>query len=178
MRVRDRRIAVGMSGHQATNGVTDEWFTPPLVFDALGLGFALDPCAPRGGVPWVPAVNHYSIDDNGLAQPWQGRVWLNPPYGPQTGKWLGKLADHGDGVALVFARTDTVWFQDCAPRADVICFVRGRIRFVRPDGVPGHYTGGAPSALFAFGSECEAAVRACGLGLLSRAENGHPGAST
>lgn len=169
-RVADRAIAVGMSGHQRTRGVTDEWFTPPSIFDALGLRFDLDPAAPRGGVSWVPAARSLSIDENGLAHPWSGRVWLNPPYGEQTGRWLGRLAEHGDGVALVFARTDTSWWQDCAPRADVVCFVRGRIRFLRPDGTAGRYTGGAPSALLAFGHECAAAVRRCGLGILARVD--------
>lgn len=165
-RVSDRRIGVGMSGHQAAQGVTDEWYTPPSIFDALGIPFDLDPAAPRGGVDWVPASEHFSIDDNGLAKPWRGRVWLNPPYGSQTGIWLGKLADHGDGIALVFARTDTAWFQSCAARAWSICFVAGRIRFLRPDGTPGNYTGGAPSCLLAFGRECAVAVQDCGLGVV------------
>lgn len=171
-RVSERRIAVGMSGHQRTQGVTDEWYTPPEIFrDALaGMTFSLDPCAPRGGVPWIPALDHFSIDDDGLAQPWHGRVWLNPPYGSQTGKWLGKLAEHGNGIALVFARTDTAWFQQCARRADSICFVAGRIRFVRPDGMKGAYTGGAPSCLLGFGRECARAVQVCGLGVIGAVE--------
>ncbi len=164
-RLGDRRIAVGMGGHQRANGVTDEWYTPPGIFDALGLTFDLDPCAPVGGVPWIPARRSLSIDDNGLAAPWKGRVWLNPPYGAQTGQWLGKLADHGDGIALVFARTDTVWFQQSAPRADALCLISGRIRFFDADGKPGRYTGGAPSVLLAYGADCAFAVRRCGLGL-------------
>lgn len=157
-----------MSGHQRTQGVTDEWYTPPAIFAALGLDFDLDPAAPRGGVEWVPARNYMSIDDNGLAEPWNGRVYLNPPYGAQTGKWLGKLADHGDGIALVFARTDTTWFQSCAPRATTVCFVAGRIRFIRPDGRAGDYTGGAPSCLLGYGPVCGQAVERCGLGLVAR----------
>lgn len=164
-RVSERRIAVGMGGHQAAGAVTDEWYTPPSVFEALGLAFDLDPCAPRGGLPWIPARRFLSLDDNGLASTWRGRVWLNPPYGPQTGRWLAKLADHGDGVALVFARTDTTWFQDVAPRADAVCFVRGRIRFIRADGRAGRYTGGAPSALVGYGPAAAKAVARCGLGL-------------
>jgi hypothetical protein len=153
-RVSDRRIAVGMSGHQRSRGVTDEWYTPP------------DPCAPRGGVPWIPASRSLSIDDNGLLAPWSGRVWLNPPYGAQTGLWLGKMAEHGNGVALVFARTDTAWFQTCAPRAAAVCFIAGRIRFLRPDGTPGNYTGGAPSCLLGFGPTAMRAVEKCELGVV------------
>lgn len=151
-------------------GVTDEWYTPPEVFTALGLDFDLDPCHPRDRLAWVPALRTLSIDDNGLAVPWQGRVWLNPPYGPQTGLWLGKLADHGDGVALVFARTDTRWFQSCAARAQVVCMVEGRIRFVQPNGQRAG-TAGAPSCLLAYGDECADAVSSCGLGLTFEARS-------
>jgi hypothetical protein len=77
---------------------TDEWFTPPEVFDALGIDFDLDPAAPPSGVPWIPANRHFSKADDGLTQPWTGRVWLNPPYGRETRRWLARLAEHGDGA--------------------------------------------------------------------------------
>src|SRR4051812_22584031 len=98
-----------MSGfvHELTMGETVEWYTPPWVFEAIGLRFDLDPASPPGGLPWVPAEHHYSDQDDGLAQPWYGRVWLNPPYGPGIGQWMSKLADHGNGIALVFNRSDT-----------------------------------------------------------------------
>jgi hypothetical protein len=54
-----------------------EWFTPPHIFAKLLLTFDLDPCAPAGGVPWIPARRHFSIEDDGLAQEWHGRVWLS-----------------------------------------------------------------------------------------------------
>ncbi len=37
---------------------------------------------------------------------------LNPPYGEQTERWLAKLAKHGNGIALVYARTETKMFFD------------------------------------------------------------------
>jgi len=86
----------------------DEWLTPPEILAALG-HFDLDPCAPIIR-PWPTATNHYTIEDNGLIQPWEGRVWLNPPYGKYVWKWLDKLSKHKSGIALIFARTGTINF--------------------------------------------------------------------
>ena len=80
----------------------DEWLTPPEIIHALGC-FDLDPCAPVVR-PWPTATRHYTIEDNGLVQPWDGRIWCNPPYGTETGRWLARMAEHGNGIALIFAR--------------------------------------------------------------------------
>jgi len=153
----------GFTHERRTPTSSDEWYTPPSVFDALSLSFELDPAAPPGGVPWVPARRHFCRDEDGLAQSWRGRVWLNPPYGRQTGRWLDRLGDHGDGLALVFARTDTAWFQRIASRATALCFIDGRLRFHRPDGTPGD-TAPAPSLLAAFGLPCALGLAEAGLG--------------
>ncbi len=142
---------------------TEEWYTPPELFEALGINFDLDPAAPEGGVPWIPAGRHYSKLDDGLTQPWVGRVWLNPPYGREVGKWLARLVEHGDGLALVFARTDTRWFHKYVPKATAVCFVAGRLRFVRPDGKPAD-SAGAPSLLIAYGLASAIALTESGLG--------------
>ena len=88
----------------------DEWLTPPEIIKSLG-EFDLDPCSPINR-PWDTAKKHFNINDMGLMQNWEGRVWMNPPYGSETGNWLGKLRLHGNGIALVFARTDTTYFQE------------------------------------------------------------------
>jgi len=153
----------GFTHDQRTATSSDEWYTQPEIFDALGLTFSLDPAAPTGGVPWVPARRHLTRHDDGLSRPWRGRVWLNPPYGRQTDRWLTKLADHGDGLALVFARTDTAWFQGIAAKATALCFIGGRLRFYRPDGTPGS-TAPSPSLLIAFGLPCALGLAAAALG--------------
>lgn len=161
-----------MSGlvHEAPVGASVEWYTPAWVFEALGLAFDLDPCHPAERLPWVPASRTYGLPADGLALPWAGRVWCNPPYGRETARWLARMAEHGNGVALVFARADTAWFHDAASSAGAVLFVRKRIRFVGPDGKPrpgkdGKASSpGAGSMLVAWGAENVAALERSGLG--------------
>nr|WP_298165255.1 DNA N-6-adenine-methyltransferase [uncultured Pseudomonas sp.] len=136
-----------------------EWYTPGWVFDRLNLQFDTDPSSPHDYETPVPAKLKYTLFDNGLAQPWFGRVWMNPPYGPDTGFWMRRLIDHGDGIALVFSRTDAAWFQEAIRAATATLLVAGRIEFI-----PGHENShkkgrsGAGSAMFAFGNECATAL--------------------
>ncbi len=78
--------------------------------------------------------------------------------------WVEKFCQHGNGVMLVFARTDVAWFHKHAKKADAICFVRGRIKFIRADGFSGAGSG-AGSMLIACGAECATKVLTSGLGL-------------
>ena len=92
--------------------------TPPYIFAGIPLTFDLDPASPLSG-PVTPARYHYTPEQDGLAQPWFGMVWLNPPYNRrEIGKWIAKLAEHGRGVVLVYARTDTAW----TTRRVVFCY--------------------------------------------------------
>ena len=149
---------VGIGGHQSPRSKNDEWLTPPHILQALGQ-FDLDPCAPAVR-PWDMAHQHYSLIDNGLSRPWCGRVWLNPPYGPEVGRWLDRLADHGRGTALVFARTETEWFSRVWREATALLFLAGRLTFFTVGGAPAPYNGGAPSVLCAFGEADARALRA------------------
>lgn len=130
----------------------DTWLTPPKLIRALG-EFDLDPCSPVNR-PWDTAKQHYTVVDDGLIQPWSGRVWLNPPYGKSTFIWLDKLSRHpGGGIALVFARTETKGFQDIVfEKASSLFFFRGRIRFYRIDGTEGD-SANAPSVLVSYTQE-------------------------
>lgn len=153
--------------HERAGGSV-EWYTPPRIFAALGLPFDLDPCSPgERVVPWIPAATHFTQADDGLLQPWHGRVWLNPPYGRAIERWLDRFAAHRRGIALVFARTDTAWFHRYATRADALCFTRGRIAFVSPTTVENRYAGaGCGSVFLAYGGECVEALRQSGLGFV------------
>lgn len=139
------------------------WLTPPRIVEALG-EFDLDPC---GAPDHVLAKKTYLLENNedGLALPWSGRVWLNPPYGrgPQHA-FLHKLADHGTGTALIFARTDTRSFHDVVwNRASAILFLLGRLTFLSSDGVPARANAGAASCLVAYGDPDHALLAGSGL---------------
>lgn len=147
-------MKTGMGSHERTReGATNEWLTPRYILDDLG-PFDLDPCAPVER-PWDIATHHYTIENDGLSFPWDGFVWLNPPYGPHAGLWLKRLKEHGNGLALIFARTETkAWSEHIWNGADAIGFLEGRLRFCRVDGtVDMHSNAGAPSALVAYGRD-------------------------
>lgn len=140
----------------------ETWLTPPHILAALG-PFDLDPCAAPSPRPWPSAARHIELPEDGLTAEWQGRVWCNPPYGAQAVRWLQRMAEHGNGVALVFARTETAMFQDQVwPRAHAVLFLRGRIAFCSPDGKPA-MSAGAPSVLIAYGESNARQLAACGL---------------
>ncbi|MDP3328750.1 DNA N-6-adenine-methyltransferase [Parvibaculum sp.] len=142
---------LGMGGHQSANAYTDEWLTPPEIVTALG-HFDLDPCSPIVR-PWPTVGRHYTVEDNGLMLPWFGRVWLNPPYGSQTGRWLARLVTHGTGTAMIFARTDTAFFfKHVFEEASALLFLRGRVHFHHVDGRLAKDNCGAPSVLVAYGA--------------------------
>lgn len=136
-----------------------EWYTPAWVFDALGLQFDLDPASPHDFETAVPATTKFTVFDDGLKKAWFGRVFLNPPYGKETGFWIRRMIDHGNGIALVFSRTDASWFQDAMRSSTAVLFVGGRIEFI-PGRENRHKKSrcGAGTALFAFGTECAQAL--------------------
>lgn len=149
----------GIGGHQSANMLKDEWLTPPELLAKLG-AFDLDPCAPVTP-PWRTAAKQFSVVDDGLKQPWEGRVWLNPPYGREAAQWLRKLADHGDGLALIFARTETeMFFEHVWEKAHALLFLRGRLSFHHVDGRRAAANGGAPSVLIAYGAQNASGLKA------------------
>jgi hypothetical protein len=154
---------MSIGGHQSAAMLKDEWLTPPHILKALG-GFDLDPCAPIVR-PWDTANCHYTVLDNGLMQEWFGRVWCNPPYGLEAAQWIDRLAQHGNGIALIFARTETrMFFEHVWRRADAVLFIEGRLHFHHVDGRPAAANAGAPSCLVAYGALNATALKRCQLG--------------
>lgn len=157
---------MGLSSHQSARMKNDEWLTPPEWIEALGgwRSFALDPCAPVVR-PWPTAIHHMTKSRDGLQLAWRGRVWMNPPFGREAAKWLSRLAAHGNGIALIPARTETrMFYASVWGVADAVCFVRGRPHFHYVDGTRAAANSGAPIALVAYGADNVTALVLSGLG--------------
>lgn len=120
-----------MAEHEPNQGKSDDWYTPPAIFEALGLTFDLDPCSPGPG-HWVPAHKIYTKADNGLRQPWEGLVFMNPPFGGRGGHvpWLIKFLDYCRGIAIVRSYTSSDWWHEHMPRAEMIVFPDGKTQFI------------------------------------------------
>ena len=133
---------------------SDDYYTPAWVFEALGLQFDLDVCSPPGGRPEVPAKRFLTQADDGLAVPWEGRVWMNPPYSQAT-PWVRKFMEHRNGVCLV-PHAKSRWHIDLFADAPAITVSqRGFFDFI----------GGSimlPTWFAAYGDECVEALRNIG----------------
>jgi len=151
-------VGGGIGGHHSPKNKTDVWLTPFEIVRALG-SFDLDPCGAPSPRPYDVAADTIELPRDGLSEPWGGRVWLNPPYS-DVARWMSRLAEHGHGTALVFARTDTKWWHDVVfAKATAVKFLRGRPAFYRADGTRAAHNCGGPLALVAFGEEDAVSLR-------------------
>jgi len=116
-----------------------DWETPQWFFDKLDreFGFDLDPASSHQN---AKCDLHYTIEEDGLIQPWTGHtVWLNPPYGREINDWLGKAFNESTKngatvVALIPTRSDTEWWHRYVMQAHEIRFVKKRLHFVHEGG--------------------------------------------
>lgn len=112
------------------SSATDLWATPQGFFEELDreFHFTLDACAlPEN----AKCEKYYTPEQNGLAQPWGGVVWCNPPYGREIGKWVEKAATCGAPIVVMLlpARTDAKWFHTFIYGKAEIRFLQGRLKF-------------------------------------------------
>jgi phage N-6-adenine-methyltransferase len=132
---------------------TDSWVTPKWIIDKIGLS-DLDPSGyrhPEKGILVETARKYYFIEDDGLNKEWVGTVFLNPPYS-QNKLWMAKMAAHNNGIVLIFARTETIFFQDYVKNATGINFLKRRVKFIDEHGNI-RSNGNAPSCLIAYSEE-------------------------
>ena len=121
----------------------------------------LDPASNSQEIPNVPAARHYTAQDNGLVQPWEGRVFLNPPFGPGVEQWFSKLYQERsagrttEAIVLWKSATETAAWKTLTAISCRVCFPSARIRFVRPAGDEGPGPTFSP-ALFYVGDEAGA----------------------
>jgi len=160
-KARALRIVEGEKNVRGTEGTGEnEWYTPAeIIADArrvLGM-IDLDPASSEQAQTVVQARQYFSLADDGLMRMWHGNVWLNPPYAqPFIEQFADKMIAEvqacrvTQAIMLTHNYTDTAWFQKLAAQADAVCFPKGRIRFVAPDGTLAAPTQG--QAFFYFGN--------------------------
>lgn len=119
-----------------------EWYTPSGYVDlaraVLG-NIDLDPASNDRAQGWIKAARYYTVEDDGLAQPWKGRVWCNPPYGRNVKLWLEKaIASYESGdvdaAVLLLNRTGAAWYLKLKKQVSAICEVEKRIAFLNAAG--------------------------------------------
>jgi DNA N-6-adenine-methyltransferase (Dam) len=157
------RLGVHFSSESA------EHYTPAGFLDAVRAVFGdfpdLDPCSNSRARPNVQARTHYTAADDGLARPWFGRVFWNPPYGEEIAAWIAKFRHEWqrgavrEAIGLLPARTDTEWFDRLTSDVEdfAICFLQGRLTFVgNADAAP------FPSMAVYFGLQLQTFARVFG----------------
>ena len=166
--------------HRAQGTGENEWYTPQEHIDAaykvLG-SIDLDPASSEIANQRVKAGRIFTIADDGLTKEWGGKVWMNPPYAqPHIAHFIEKLASEyeagrvTEAIALTHNYTDTQWFHRAALSCAAICFTRGRIGFLSPEGKRAAPTQG--QAFFYYGSKVEQFLEAfCGIGFVVEVRN-------
>jgi hypothetical protein len=148
-------------GHELIDhGTSDDYYTPPYIFEALGVEFDMDVSAPPGGVPWIPAKRSLSVIEDGLITDWHGKVWCNPPYSNVT-PWAKKLIAHNNGIALV-QMAKSAWFYQVWNDASGSLVLPNNIKFIKGDGTSAHIS--MPVIFFAFGDDNREILTQSGLG--------------
>lgn len=146
---------------------SDQCFTPPEIFEKLGVTFNIDVTAPDGGVPWVPCRRFFTEADDGLKQPWRGMIWMNPPYS-NSSPWVRKFMKHRNGICLV-PYSKARWFEELwNSDAALVLDDPGRkfIKHGKPHGIF------MPTCFAAFGERAVEAVSR--LGTIRRAAGSKP----
>lgn len=162
---RCRRVCEADKGSTDQKGASgtgeNEWYTPAKYLNAAQsvLGeIDLDPASSDKAQEIVGAAKYFTTQDDGLAQEWHGRVWLNPPYAqPHIADFVSKMVEERRSgrvtaaIMLTHNYTDTSWFHEAAGTANAICFTRGRIKFYDAKGTVAAPTQG--QAFFYFGDD-------------------------
>ena len=112
--------------------MSDEWFTPAILFNQLGLEFDLDVASAFNSPTHVPADRRYTINDDGLTQPWIGRVWMNPPYSKPS-PWVDKWLEHRYGIALL-PMAKSQWFNRLMESDAKFVLLPSNFKFESPEG--------------------------------------------
>lgn len=133
-----------VDAHRTSYTGENEWYTPVEYIEAarevMG-AIDLDPASSEKAQSAVKASEFFTAQRDGLSQAWHGRVWMNPPYSqPLIANFIEKLiVEAAEGrveqaIVLTHNSSDTAWFHRLEESASLLCFTRGRIAFVDPQG--------------------------------------------
>jgi phage N-6-adenine-methyltransferase len=140
----DKQLGIIAKSKMATRvkGLTGEfeWYTPRRYLDAavevMG-AIDLDPASSKQAQAHVKAMRYFTLETDGLKQPWNGRVFLNPPYAmpfikefttKMIASWRG--SEMTEGILLTNNATDTEWFHAALSNSNAVCLTKGRIKFL------------------------------------------------
>lgn len=150
----------GVENHRSMGTGENEWYTPADHVERVRLFLGeidLDPASSQIAQQAIQAGQYFTKEDDSLSREWFGRVWLNPPYAqPEIQQFAEKMVEEVragrvvEAVMLTHNYTDTAWFHIAESAASAICFTRGRIAFVSPEGEKAAPTQG--QAFFYYGT--------------------------
>lgn len=123
--------------------------------------FDVDVCSPVGGVNWIPAINYFDEQRDGLAQNWDGNVWMNPPYSKPK-PWIEKFIAHGSGIGLIAMSRSNSFYNLWNNSLVKFSVPEKHMMFVTPEGKKlGVFM---PVCFIAMGKICIDALERSGLG--------------
>ena len=118
---------MNLFGHEQEQPTSDDYYTPAWLFEDMAVEFDMDVAAPPGGVPWIPARRFLTMADDGLTTPWEGKVWMNPPFSAIS-PWAHRFVEHGNGIALL-PMSKSQWFNLVWLYVDGVCALPPSLKF-------------------------------------------------
>ena len=143
----------------------DEWLTLPEIVAKPGFVPILILCSPINrpfGQLQACITRCLMI----CRKPWHGRGGATRHSGVRRSEWLRRMAEHGNGIALIPARTETAMFYETVGAADGVLFLEGQPHFHYVDGSRAAFNSGAPISLVAYGEHNLRALQNSGLGVV------------
>lgn len=132
--------------HVSNNSGNNEWYTPPEILEAARSAMGaidFDPASSEMANKTVQAETYVTANEDGLAQEWSGRVWLNPPYSqPLIAHFCERAVnEYRNGnidaaCILTNNATETGWLQGLLREASAVCFIKGRVKYLNSEGKP------------------------------------------
>jgi len=136
-------VVTKKKAHVSNNSGNNEWYTPAKYLDSARAVMGhidLDPASSVIANERVQAGRIFTAEEDGLKQDWFGNIWMNPPYAqPLTEQFCNKLVseEFNQAIVLVNNATETKWGNTLLKNCSAVCFTKGRIKFVAPDGTLG-----------------------------------------